>query len=1109
MWGFVLLRVRAHRLLLTAAVLAVLLTTSVLAMLSAFSAAVGDASLRHSLRTRDAATTALVVRADVPAEGRKAAVAALDKGARHTFDGLPVRRESFLTSGPYGLPHTPRGKQPDLTKFAAIERAEVRITEGRMPRAPRGPVIEAALPVVAARQLKLEPGDRLALTDRLGGPEVTVVLTGIYRPARPRSPYWTLDELGGRGVRKLSFTTYGPLLADASVLTGGKVSDGTSAWLASADFRTVTTGRIDALRDAARAGTRELLSSKALAGTTAVGTGLPEVLDRAERALLVARSTLLIVALQMVLLAGYALLLVARLLSTERTGETWTLRARGGSRARITGLAAAEALLLALPAALIAPLLAGPLTRLVASHGALSRIGLRLDGAGAGGSVWLVGAAVAVGCALAVTVPALTAQAPERGRARALPAPLRAGADVGLLVIAGVAYWQLDRQTGGSGAISTDRGGHLGIDPLLVVAPALALLAGTVLTLRLLPPVARLAERRAASGRGLPAALAGWQFSRRPMRGAGPVLLLVLAVAMGMLAIGQGASWDRSQEDQADFRSGAPVRVLETEPGMDQAARYAQTPGVRDAAPGYRLPVPLGDGSTATVLALDTAHLKDDLLLRDDLTGSSPREVVAAVRPENPADPGIRLPANASRARFALRATNLSGTGSTGPDEITTVSATLEDRYGLGYRLHVGDLPVDGRVHRLGLDLGPAAGPLFVTGLDFDTDQRVGKGARHRIALEGVSTAGPGARARAVDAEGTAWTTSMEGRGTQEAGSQGAPTPPKLDVNRPRNTTALVYGTGFVPPLLETEGGAPPSVNVRLDIARPEVEEVTAVATDRYLDSSNTRTGQRVDVDLGIATVRVRVVDSVRALPTTGPEAGTAANTNADSDPGSETAAGGAKDGGALLLDLRALNQALATGGSAPVAPNEWWLSTVPGGAEKAAASLRARPDTDPSQVVVRAETGEQLRDDPLGAGPQSALVAAALVAALLAAVGFAVNTAGSLRERSAEFAILGALGASRRRLARLVAAEQGILVALALLVGAALGTFLTRAVVPLIVLTGEATKPVPDVLVRLPLHQVTLLLAGVACAPVLITAGLALRRPPRAAATLRVQGGE
>ncbi|NEB75032.1 ABC transporter permease, partial [Streptomyces sp. SID14478] len=331
--------------------LAVLLTTSVLAMLSAFSGAIGDASLRHSLRTRDAATTALVVRADVPAEGRKAAVAALDKGARRTFDGLPLHRESLTRSGPYGLPGAPRGKQPDLTKFAAIERSEVTLTAGRFPRAPRGSVIEAALPQTAARQLKLEPGDRLALADRLGGPAVTVELTGVYRPARPQSPYWTLDELGGRGVQKQSYTTYGPLLADPSVVEGGRVSDGQSAWLVSADFSTMTTGRIGALRDAARAGTRELLHSKALAGTTAVGTSLPDVLDRAQRALLVSRSTLLIVALQLVLLAGYALLLVARLLSTERAGETWTLRARGGSRARITSLAAAEALLLALPAA--------------------------------------------------------------------------------------------------------------------------------------------------------------------------------------------------------------------------------------------------------------------------------------------------------------------------------------------------------------------------------------------------------------------------------------------------------------------------------------------------------------------------------------------------------------------------------------------------------------------------------------------------------------------------------------------------------------------------------------------------------------------------------------
>src|SRR5690606_65108 len=178
---------------------------------------------------------------------------------------------------------------------------------------------------------------------------------------------------------------------------------------------------------------------------------------------------------QSALRAACALLLVARLLSSDRAGEARVLRARGASRAQVARLAAVEALLLAVPAAACAPLLAGPLVRLLAGQGALARIGLRLDasvGAVAGhGALWLVSAGVALGCALAVTVPALTASF-RPGRAKPLPGVVRAGADVGLLVVAGVAYWRLSRRP--AEAVGED----LGVDPLLVVAPALALLAG-------------------------------------------------------------------------------------------------------------------------------------------------------------------------------------------------------------------------------------------------------------------------------------------------------------------------------------------------------------------------------------------------------------------------------------------------------------------------------------------------------------------------------------------------------------------------------------------------------------------------------------------------------
>ncbi len=140
-----------------------------------------------------------------------------------------------------------------------------------------------------------------------------------------------------------------------------------------------------------------------------------------------------------------------------------------------------------------------------------------------------------------------------------------------------------------------------------------------------------------------------------------------------------------------------------------------------------------------------------------------------------------------------------------------------------------------------------------------------------------------------------------------------------------------------------------------------------------------------------------------------------------------------------------------------------------PGRTAEVAAALRARPDADPAQVLVRDETAAELLGDPLGAGPNAALMAVAAAAAALAAVGFAVGSAGAMRERSAEFGVLRALGTPQRRLARLIAAEQGLLIGIGLLVGIGLGSVLARAVVPLVVLTGQAARPVPPVLVELP----------------------------------------
>ncbi|WP_406515809.1 ABC transporter permease [Streptomyces sp. NBC_00873] len=1089
MTGFVFLRVRAHRLLLTAAVLAVLLTTSVLAALTAFSGSIGDAALRHTLTHRSAASASLVIFAQVAREQQGAADATARKAARETFDGLPVTVRKLEASGAYALPRSlqapaARRGNPDLTRFASLDPSRVRLTAGRMPGAGSGKSggpIEVALPSAVADVLKLKPGARLTLTSRLADDtRQPVLITGLYEAADQADPYWQLDELGGRGVRKVFFTTYGPLLTDPAVLASGRISTREMSWLASADFRTVTTDRIDTLRTTATKGPKALLAAPAFKGGASAQTSLPTVLDQIDRALLVSRSTLMIVAVQLVLLAGYALLLVARLLSTERGGETELLRARGGSRGRITSLAAIEALLLALPAAVIAPLLAGPLTRLLADRSELTRIGLRLD-EGATGTVWLVAAAVALACALAVVAPALAASAGVRSRSRAaaLPGPVRAGADIGLLLIAAVAYWQLDRQTG-SGALSGDREGGLGIDPLLVTAPALLLLAGTVLTLRLLPPAARLAERRAAGGRGLSTALAGWQLSRRPLRGAGPVLLLVLSAAMGMLAIGQSASWDRSQGDQADFRTGASVRMTsDFNSDPTKAGRYAELPGVREAAPAFRTAVDLSGDRTADVVALDTAHADERMLMRGDLADGPADGLFGSIAPPKSARAGLLLPKGGREIRFDLRIAVASAPHRASPSGMAPqVTVELEDRYGIPYRVLLGSVPADGRAHPQSLAVA-AAGEFAVTGFELNGSQPVDRDETHRVAVS---------RLRTVTTDGTEQPVSVPTGFRWQGASLLNETQPRGAVDAAasdQNPLTVGYNTGSVPAEEVVYGGAP-ILTVRVVAARAEAPALRAVATDTYLKASGAKVGQDVDVTLAGETVRVKIVRSVRQLPTTGLGAATT------------TAAAEAyrlRDGGALLLDLKALSQVLADRPNAVLTATEWWLSTDPGQAGKAAAALREQPDTDPAQVLVRDEVAQDLLGDPLGVGPQSALLAVAVVAAALAAAGFAVSAVGSQRERSAEFALLRALGAPRRGLARMLAAEQGVLIAIALLVGFALGAVLTRAVVPLIVLTGQAAQPVPPVLVQLPAGQVAALLAGVAALPLLIVAALALRR--------------
>ncbi|NEC73030.1 ABC transporter permease, partial [Streptomyces rochei] len=133
-------------------------------------------------------------------------------------------------------------------------------------------------------------------------------------------------------------------------------------------------------------------------------------------------------------------------------------------------------------------------------------------------------------------------------------------------------------------------------------------------------------------------------------------------------------------------------------------------------------------------------------------------------------------------------------------------------------------------------------------------------------------------------------------------GGAGGPSPPRV---LPTTPFAVEYHTGLSP---DDEHTAPSTLTVRLRVSGPAPTEVAGVATDRFLASTGSRTGGRVEVTLAGERVPVRIARSVRELPTTA----------ADTSP--------ARSGGALLLDLRAVNQLLQSRYGAAVQPSEWWL---------------------------------------------------------------------------------------------------------------------------------------------------------------------------------------
>jgi len=1068
--GFVLRRAGAQRVVLGAAFVTILLATTVLALTSMYVGSVTETALRRTLSeaTPPDRTMALSVGVDTAQEVRTQDTrvrTALDRA----FETVDTSVYGSAVSASYALPVDAGAEVKDLAVFASYQglRDRANLVAGRWPAPAADGPIPVALSEPAARELDLQPGDTLRLVNRLTDQPASASVTGVYEVAEPESTYWLGDTLGTEGVQAgTSFTTYGPLVTDRQTFVDRLAEDATVHWRVDPALGELTVDDLSALQ----AGVAALTATELPEGVL-VDSGLGELLESVEIPLLVGRSAVAMPSALLVLLAGYALFLTTRLLGEHRAGETALLRSRGVSSRQLLGHSVREALLLTVPAALAAPWLGALLLRgydrFTPFVGEAARLSASPDA-----TTWLVAGLAAVSAALVLVLPGWssattfvqTGQA--RGRHPARSAAQRAGFDLLLLGLAGLAYWQLARY---GSPLLADVTGQLAIDPLLVLAPALVLVAAAVVALRLLPLVSAVAERVAARSRGAIAALGIWELSRRVRRHTGPALLLVLTTAIGTFSITYAAAWTGSQQDQADFLAGADLRLSELPDGTTEAD-VRDLPGVVDAMPAIRSTVRPG-GLETELVALDVARADPVVELRDDLAATPLDELTDRLVDARPALPALPVPTAATTLDIPIQVRTVGDF-----DPAVQPAAVLADGNDVLHRVTFAERPADSGSRRLRMHLDRYADPVRLVAVQ----------VRHAGAFVGGPGAPPVNDTLAVRfgppvAVGTGPLTRSVTSNWNASFSDTTDIPPDVPALEVREDGTVVASLdpGCCEQVLFSFALSDPAADERA-VSIPAVVSSDLAGT-LGADTSNER--YSFVVTTGSAELRLRVVGVVDGVPT-------------------------AESGGspAVVVDLPTLSAAMyqQTGSVPEVA--EWWLAVDGDDTDSVVAAVEADDRLSGATVVDRLALGDELRADPVGSGILGALVIGSLAAATFAVIGFAVSISVSAGERRTELALLRAVGAGPRQLTRMLGIEQAVLVGIGLVVGSAIGVLVARLVVPLVTLTDQAVRPFPAVVVPLPWLRLAVFAAAVVGLLAVVLVGLtALLRRRVVTADLRL----
>jgi hypothetical protein len=587
----------------------------------------------------------------------------------------------------------------------------------------------------------------------------------------------------------------------------------------------------------------------------------------------------------------------------------------------------------------------------------------------------------------------------------------------------------------GSPLTPTANGGRE-VDPIAVLSPALAMVAVVLVGLIAFPKVAPLVERLARNGTGAPGILAARNVARSLQFAATPIVLVALACGQLVVAASYASTWSTAYDQTEQLRSGSALRLITGLAGLTERQMAAVLS--TDGVEGV------------AAVQLTTVAVADDYV---SLVAATPLAIQQLANTANGAlDPAALaeqvaakpyqpvLPDQASGVRFVI--------GTQGFDTAPAVIARLGDPFGnmvavaLSATEQEAALPAD----------DPVGPPIRTWDYDGQLPHRTAEGGWRVLALDVL--ADPAELDRSILIESLS---AVGGDSSGQVPTGAHWTGRMFDRGVPSIVEALTGGLGFpvvagadLVRLLPTFDGAAED-----DVLAPVV--VSAALARQY--------GLEVGDSLPVGVIdneqrhTAAIMGIVPAIP-------------------------GASYENAMLMDSTIVDGLQLRADPDPVVARQFWLAA-----------------DDPAAVAtaLRTELPAQVRIEALAIDPSRTMLASAVVAlwigaigsALLAIVAVSTVAGAQLRSRRAEVVILRAVGLSSGSLASIRRRELFIVLGYGALVGLLSGTLVTT-----LVLSSLARAAVPGPFASLPTTvqvDVPLLALALAALAGLIAAVVAL----------------